>query len=282
MRKNTVGSTAGTLLLAALVGTAGFASSVHAGVIAHWSLDEGAAGTVASGADSILDGSGNDHHGTPFGNPIYTALPGGDTGLDFSNDHIRVTSTSQFESPSMTVEALVNIHSLPSGGGLSQIVFRGDVTAGEDPFYLGLLDNNLRWYIEDDPSGADALHYDVSGLLNQMLHVAGTIDDATGDMRLFVNGAEVASKNTSVRPTHPITTFADCGVSIGALHDCVSTQQFFDGVISEVRISDVALSPNQFLGASATAVPAPASAALMALGVALMGWWARRRVPAAA
>jgi hypothetical protein len=49
---------------------------------------------------------------------------------------------------------------------------------------------------------------------------------------------------------------------------------FFDGQIDEVRISDVALQPSQFLFSP---IPEPSSASLTALGLAGCGWAARKR-----
>ena len=61
--------------------------AAQATTIAHWTFDEQAPGTVASGANAILDISGNGHHGTPFGNPTYAAYGSG-TGLEFDGSEI--------------------------------------------------------------------------------------------------------------------------------------------------------------------------------------------------
>jgi len=248
-------------------------SSVYATTIAHWMFDASAPGVTAMGAGSILDSSGNGHNGTPFGGPIYQAVPGGGTGLQFDgiNDRVFVADSLDFSVSSMTVEAIVSLDSLPSAMGLDQIVFRGDSRAGLDPFYLGVLGGKLRFFIEDT-TGPIALLSPDPLPTGELLHVAGSIDNATGAMKLFINGAEVASATTSKRPTLSLTG-SNPGIGIGNLQD--SGNQHLDGLIDEIRISDVALTPAEFLGASS--VPEPSTLVLLALGLLGIGCSGKQR-----
>ena len=82
--------------------------------------------------------------------------------------------------------------------------------------------------------------------LNQPLHVAGTLDDATGAQKLFINGEEVASQVTNLRPFAVLDPSLKPGVGIGDLQSTL-LPQFFDGIIDEVRISNIALTPSEFL-----------------------------------
>jgi hypothetical protein len=103
---------------------------------------------------------------------------------------------------------------------------------------------------------------------NQWFHVAGTLDDATGNMKLYVNGNLVASTTTSIRPLGALDPAYSPGLSIG----CDDTGQYgehFNGWLDEVRLSDVALDPSQFL------VPEPSAFALSGLAAALL--FVRRR-----
>jgi hypothetical protein len=81
--------------------------------------------------------------------------------------------------------------------------------------------------------------------LNQWIHVAGTLDDATGAMKLYINGNLVGLRETTVRPFALLDPLANPGLGIGNLNS--SGSEYFEGFIDEVRISDVALTPDQFL-----------------------------------
>ncbi|MCB1889816.1 MAG: LamG domain-containing protein [Rhodocyclaceae bacterium] len=272
---NPINRTVSQLAAAATVALSG---SAYAAVIAHWDFS-GPAGTTAS---TISDVSGNGHNGTAINGPVYESLGGG-SGLRFDglNDRVFVSDSAAFRSPSLTVEAVVTLDALPGPGNLDQIVFRGDTRSGRDPFYLGILDNRARFYIEGS-GGAVAVHSSVTLPLGVSFHLAGTIDDATGQMRLFLDGVEVGSTTTVHRPdTLALNGAFTPGLGIGNLQD--GQNQFLDGVIDEVRISDVALRADQLLGASVVGggtVPEPGSLALLAGALGLLAW-RQRRVPAA-
>lgn len=262
-------------LVLALLGLA--VAPVHAGVIAHWTFEEGPADTAATGPGSILDSSGNGLHGTPVNGPVFRDV-GGSLALEFDRDYVLVEDSPLFVSRSMTVEAIISINAFTAG--LNQIAFRGDHRAGDDPFYLALNSGRLHWQLDSTigTGGNTSLLSPTVLPLGELLHVAGTIDDATGLMSLFVNGALVAQQTTAVRPIAPVSILSPCGVSIGALEDCNPSflpGQYFDGLIAELRISDMALAPNQFLGASA--VPEPGAMALMGLAFLVAFGPARRR-----
>ena len=161
-----------------------------------------------------------------------------------------------------------------AGSSMHQIFFRGDSRSGKDPFYLAVYNGKLRFLI-DDLSSAVALHSPDLLPTGQYLHVAATLDDATDTMKLFIDGTEVASGIAlGIRP-NVTSLYGNARVSIGGLADGWNLGQYFNGVIDEVRISDTALSPSEFLRGS---VPEPTTLAIWALlGVTCLaaGRWRR-------
>ena len=243
-------------------------ATARAATIAHWDFEEGTPGNVAAGAGSVLDISGNGHHGTPLGDPTYVD-EGGDTALDFdgAGDRVFVSDSAAFSLSSLTVEASVELDSVAPGSlGLDQLVFYGDSRAGLDPFYLGILGGRLTFFIQGSSTALTRLVSPDLLPLGELLHVAGTLDDTTGAMRLFINGAEVASQTTAIRPsTLALSAVFNPGIGLGNLQD--GGNQFMDGRMLEARISDVALAPSQLLGATAP-VPEPGTLALLVAAAA--------------
>jgi hypothetical protein len=74
-------------------------------------------------------------------------------------------------------------------------------------------------------------------------------------MGIYINGQLEDSLTTSIRP-YQILQGANPGISIGALPN---GGEYFNGMIDDVRISDVALAPSQFLD-----VPEPSAMVLFA------------------
>ena len=239
--------------------------SAQAGVIAHWRFEEGSAGDVASGTNSLLDSSPNALNMTPFGGPVYQNVPnpGSILGLDFdgANDIAHRPDSNLFKLKSLTVEAFVRFD---GGTSLQQIFFRGDSRSGKDLFYFAVLDGKLRFLI-DDLNAAVAIHSPDLLPTGKFLHLAATLNDSTDMMKIFIDGVEVASGSAAgIRPN--VDLYSSARVSIGGLADGWNIDQYFNGVLDEVRISDTALSPSNFLGSS---VPEPKGLAMWALlGVA--------------
>jgi hypothetical protein len=246
---------------------------VGANTIGYWRFEEGAADIAATGSNTVLDSSGNNLHGTPVSGPVYradvpgTGNPPGTRSLEFDGitgqrvvvpDGPLVTLTQ-----SLTLEAFVRARPLvPGTGGVGTIVFRADNRPGLDPYLLGLSGggNVLQFTIQNASNQTAMLTATIP--YDEWLHVAGTLDDTTGAMKLYVNGAEVASTTTAIRPLGTLDPAWSPGLSIGNDY----TGQYglvFNGKIDEVRISDDALSPDQFL-------PEPASAALLLIGATMM------------
>jgi hypothetical protein len=220
-------------------------------VVAHWRFQDGMRNRVASPSHLIRDSSGNDRHGCAHGNPTYRSvrLPNSNLALVFDgrDDRVFIPDDESFHlTKSFTLEAYIQVDLYPANPAmLSQIVFRGDNRAGFDPWYLAIgVSGQLVFLVSDALNTASVVSSPQPIPTGELLHVAATMDDETGTQSLFINGERVAAKKTKVRAFGPLGG-ANPGVSIGNLQ--TRGDQFFRGTIDEVRISSVAIGPQQFL-----------------------------------
>jgi len=167
---------------------------------------------------------------------------------------------------SLTLEAYFNVAAIPNEAGA--IIYRGDSRAGLDPYFMTVQaganqTTTVQFGFFNAANQETSLVAPLPGL-NQWVFAAGVLDNSTGKMSLYVNGALANSLTTTSRPLGPLDSSVPGGLAIGSypvttFGDAAS----FDGLIDEVRISNTALTPSQFL--DATAVPEPASIGLMAI-----------------
>lgn len=239
---------------------AGFVASTAAlgATVAHYTFENGADGAAALGKASILDSSGNGLHGTPHGRPKYQAVANPDStlALRFNGTpaNVFVPDSPLLElTKSLTLEAYVYV-TRPETGTVGTIVARSDDRLAYDPYYL--IVNVLRGgVVEFTIEGLnDASYLEASQLFSpvalpqrQWVHVAGTLDDATGVQALYIDGTLVASTVTTLRPFAALKLQKHPGLVIGGSRDRSQTDGFLRGGIDSVRISDVALEPPQFL-----------------------------------
>src|SRR5205823_6518518 len=94
------------------------------------------------------------------------------------------------------------------------ICFRGDNRPGLDPWALVVnAPNQIVFQIGDAVNNYLALRAPIQ--LNQWQHVAATLDDATGEMSIYANGALLARTNTSLRPFGDLSPTQEPGIGIG-------------------------------------------------------------------
>jgi hypothetical protein len=252
-----------------------FSGIVSANTVAWWRFEEGTPNAAASGTASIID-SANGFSGTPVGNPIYRSVfipessPPTTLALEFNGSASRIQIADNpafYLTHSLTLEAFIRYDGQVAGQPYGeQIIFRGDDRPFFDPYRLSITPSGALWFMVTDAGNNQSSLYSPSPLpINVVLHVASTLDDATGQQRLFVNGAQVASRTTTIRPFGALNPSYAPGIGIGNLQSGNNVPELFRGLIDEVRISDQALSPSEFLNA----VPEPSGIALM--GVAILG-----------
>jgi hypothetical protein len=220
-------------------------------VIADWRFQKGTNGSVAGPSLLIEDSSGHDRHGRAVGGPKYrsVALRKSNLGLVFDgvDDRVRIPDNAIFHlTKSLTIEAYIEIDNYPtSDAELGHIVFRGDDRAGFDPWFLAIMESGqLRFGVADALNNGKVVLSPEPLPTGKLLHVAATLDDETGKQSVYINGTRVASTKTKVRGCGSLGGF-NPGIGIGNRY--MHSNQAFRGTIAEVRISNEALEPSQFL-----------------------------------
>lgn len=225
-------------------------------VVADWRFQEGAVGQPASGP--IIDSSGQAANGTAFNGPAYSSnvpfatVPqtgqADNMSLSFNgvNQRVFVPDSPSFAlTHSLTVEALVDV----TGSHGGYVLFRGDDRGGLDPYTLSIQGNgsnlSANFGITNAANAWAGISAPIPGV-HQWLDLVGTLDDATGILRLYINGVQVASTVTAVRPLATLDPSQNPGLGIGNTQSA-NYNNYFSGLINEVRICDVALTPDQFL-----------------------------------
>ena len=195
------------------------------GLVAAFSFNEGTGTTVA-------DSSGNGNNGT-ITNGTWTTSGRFANALVFNGSNALVTipdASSLHLTAAMTLEAWVNPSAVNS-------TWRDVIYKGNDNYYLeGTSTSNSAPAIGGTFGGANANVYGTAGLaVNTWAHLAATYDGST--LRLYVNGTQVSSTartGSIATSTNPLQIGGD---SIYG--------QYFNGLIDEVRIYNVALTQAQ-------------------------------------
>lgn len=242
-------------IFVAFISSLAASAPARAAVVAWYRFEDGTAGAAAG---AIADSSGNGLVGVGVNGPVYSSsvglnpLPGGipnHLSMSFDgNQRIFVPDYPVLAlTHSLTVEALINLSSTPYGK--EDVVFRGDDRGGFDPYNL-YVDNSgqtLGFLVTDAANNSAVLTTPVP--TNQWIDVAGTLDDATGSLRLYVNGTLAAIAITPIRPFATLQGDLSPGLGIGGLQSGNPSLNLenFNGLIDEVRIADTALPPGQLL-----------------------------------
>ncbi len=221
-------------------------SSVHVGAgsgtvaaganpLAHWKLDDGAGPTA-------IDSAGG-HDGTLVNDPVWVAgkLDGG---LDFDGDNDRVdVGTFDVTGSGLTMMAWFNAETISTADG--RIVSKANGTSASDAWWqLSTTDSGSNRFLRMrvKAGGTTTTFADSSENLTPggWYFAVATYDSASGDMKLYLDGGEVANGShaaggaVDVNPAVP--------VALGANG---TAERFFDGVLDDVRLYDRALSATE-------------------------------------
>ncbi len=226
-----------------------FTAPVSAQTLGYWRFEEGAADAVATGAASVLDSSAFANHGTPANGPVYRAsVPAAvvpatgspDTrSLEFdgADDRVFVPGTFPLHTPG---DATVEFFFRYANVGHRSVLWTRTDNTDSDRFNIFVNGNGTFGFDYRSPSGA--LHLLVGSVANGIpippmtwTHIAIT---RQGNLyRLYVNGT-LDGTALDVNPDLPTGTGW-----------CRSGRDgyIFQGNLDEVRCSQGALTPGQFL-----------------------------------
>ena len=277
------------LCFAIATGAVALATSVHAATLAQFDFEEGTPGNKvfddpAAPTNAALDISGNGNNFRAFdaaGSPSYSAIvPSATTpktgapnrvSLLNPNDLFINNPTSSLQSYNFTngftIEASVRPADLDQYGGIFGKDGKPIASSQLAPLQLKLRNDTDKFQIEvvDAAGVGHDVQSTIPTLANTYYDLAATYDGTT--LSLYAKpssdtGPYVLQGSTL---TPSIADGGTAGLTIGRGFFNGATGDFFRGNIDNVRISDTALSPSQFLGVAGT-VPEPASLGLIGLG----------------
>ena len=206
------------------------------------------AGQVAwwSGNGNASDAAGT-NNGTIIGATFVPGKVGQAFNFDGSGQKVALSDNDALKlTNSLTIEGWI----FARANGF--ILFRGDNRPGLDPYVLSVeTTHELQLIICNATGDVFALRTPSAIPFNQWLHVAATLDDATGNARLFVNGALLAQTNTLLRPFRDLDPGSDPGVALGG-HAGGYNYFSFDGMIDELSLYNRALDTNEIAALYAT------------------------------
>ncbi|XEC93552.1 GH32 C-terminal domain-containing protein [Paenibacillus tarimensis] len=219
------------------------------GIIAHWAFDEGQGNLTK---DEISGGTDTVEY--VFKEAAFTLPqdPGWRPGVHgtamlFDGYSTWLTSSNRVKQPAkaLTVEVWVAPRSYESGDEqrLSAIINQHD-RERRTGYILGIYRHGA-WSLQIGDGGVwhEVWSEDEPLPLNQWSHIAATFDGHTGMMRLYLNGVQVAQKETSsdirIAPSeNPLVIGKN---NQGTLLAGAFTLNMFNGLIDEVRLYDRAL-----------------------------------------
>jgi hypothetical protein len=172
--------------------------------------------------------------------------------LDGVDDRAQVADSDSLKlTGSMTIEAWVRMDTISPTNGGGVILFRGDDRGGLDPYQLTAAPGGLvKFQIQSLSNGQTTASLIAPLPLGVFSHVAATLDDATGSMRLYVNGALAAQTVTPVRPFRDLDPASNPSIGIGNHGGYPTTPHNFpfDGLIDELSVYNRAITPEEVQG----------------------------------
>ena len=157
-------------------------------LVSYWTADNTAEDAVGTNDGTLINGAS---YASGQVNQAFR--------FDGIDDRVQVADSPSLQlTESLTIEAWVRADSIPAGQG--NILFRGDDRGGLDPYSLFVASRGEAVMFFSVNSLTEGAHLTAVMPIGEFVHVVGTLDDATGAMRLYFNGSLMAQTTTTVRP----------------------------------------------------------------------------------
>ncbi len=252
-----------------------------------WHMNEGTDNTCSGGVNDICDDSGNSHDGAFTGDTTHTTsskLGSHAITFDGTGDYINVGTASDFNfmhnsNAKWTVEAWTKWDSTNPEATYA-IIGNNAATTTKTGVYFGFddrssetRDHKLQVTITKSSAAnpvADLLTDDnVYPNDGEWHHVAATYDQSLGsnNLHIYVDGVEVgvASKTANA----PVDTDATHALDIGSEGNA---SRIPDGIIDEVRISNIARTPEEIKAAASRRPYSVYTSNIIDLGAPVKSW----------
>lgn len=148
---------------------------------------------------------------------------------------------------SFTVSTWIYLRSYVNDGPGAQILFRGDDRSGVDPYTLVVHpDGTINFSVQNaDDRG---FHITAEMPLQQWIYVMASWDSATGSMKMYFNGENVAYAKTSIRPFVALDKGWAPGIGIGNVQNEKGPHnQPINGQLSDLRLLRGVWTPDDLL-----------------------------------
>ncbi len=199
-------------------------ADIEDGLLGHWTLDDG----VADPGTTIAADSVGDHHGTLVNGPVWADSIldyGGALSFDGTDDHVEIPHSDDLTfsvSDSYTVATWVNVRSLP--GAWAAVVNKSRDLGS---WYGIWIDGSNQWCAGTEPENTSG-----SAVTLGPHHVAIVQDNGAGTRILYLDG-QVDATGSAQNAT---------GAGDLWFGGAKSVNEYFDGVVDDVRIYNRALS----------------------------------------
>jgi hypothetical protein len=237
---------------------AGFAGNIQAETILHWSFEGSVGANIISDTDSaggITVYGFTDSGGAGGGSLTYSDGIIG-TAASFFNPHsdnslgVALFANDQDvldlkNLPQFTLEGFINVRTD------RQSVCLARKYGGDGRYYVDIRGNGTLNFVISNDNTDNNIISSAPGTIQTgtWYHVAAVFDetDAAAPMKLYLDGALVAQGGLATRVADSTRGFGMGCIVRDNLNPPANTGQFFDGLIDELRISNVALEPGEFL-----------------------------------